>query len=309
MSSLQHSRLPVEIISKIVEEVATSDDSSRTNLILHQISLVSRGLWDMAQRHLFRDIILNNNTRKRMSAFQLLSGPRGKRRCRYIRCLYLFECIFWLQSPGGVELLSLIAATAPNIRVLHIGYNFGYLDWATLCRSLQDAIVNIMFGAKKIILEGLQGFPLQYFRVFLSVQTLDLSNVALSPLPLPNTWVTVPAPGGVNRKACSTLQCTCAVIPAPTFFAVHGGISKADDWPDALDADPNEDMFMTLDILKRSNMMNFSNVTTLYLSSAMDSDYADLNDLHREIIAACAKTLQTLRLRVCSTGTLFYNNP
>ncbi|KAF8634731.1 hypothetical protein AX15_000745 [Amanita polypyramis BW_CC] len=290
MSFIQPPRLPIEVISKIVEDVADFDESDEATATLYQISLVSRALWDLAQRHLFTDIVLKSDPRGRMAAFNLLSGPRGKRRGRYARCLYLFECIFWITAPGSAELIRLIADTAPNIQVLHIGYNYGYLDWMSLHHPLQMALVTIMFGVKKAIIEGLRGFPLHFFRVFRSIETLDLSHVALGPLPAPNSWVSIPAPINTGGDPCPT--------PSPTFLAVHTGLSKAADWPNAMNAHKFDIMFHTLLILKTSNMINFSNLTTLYLTS-MKPNLA--NGLYGHILSACAKTLQTLRLGVYSS--------
>ena len=140
----------------IVDEVALSGDDRWTDPLLRKFSLVSRGVWDMAQRHLFSHIILTDHKRRRKNNSRLLKGPRGERLGRHVRCFYLFHSASWIHKSKAAKLLSLIVDVCPNIRVLHIGYNSGYLDWAALPRGQKDAIVNVMFKAKKIMLEGLR---------------------------------------------------------------------------------------------------------------------------------------------------------
>lgn len=294
MSSLRQPRFSPEIISKIVEEVALSGDDRWTDPLLRKFSLVSRGVWDMAQRHLFSHIILTDHKRRRKNNSRLLKGPRGERLGIHVRCLYLFHSASWIHESKATKLLSLIVKVCPNIRVLHIGYNSGYLDWAALPRGPKDAIVNVMFKAKKIMLEGIENFPLHYFRVLQSVETLDIGLLKLGPLPAPNSWLSVPAPAESNGH-CPP--------PAPATLAVHTGIIPAVSWSQEINSD-GDDTYDALLALKTWNMISFSNITTLYLSSMMKCESA--NWLHRNIIAQCANTLQTLRLCVCSSGMLLY---
>ncbi|KAF8342523.1 hypothetical protein F5887DRAFT_974602, partial [Amanita rubescens] len=290
MSSLRRARFSPEIIAKIVEEVALSGDDRWTDPLLRKFTLVSRAVWDMAQRYLFSHIILTDNKRRRKNNSRLLKGPRGERLGHHVKCLYLFHSASWIHESKAAKLLSLIDSLCPNITVLHIGYNSGYLDWAALPRKQKDAIVNVMFTAKKVMLEGIENFPLHYFRVLRSVQTLDIAHIKLGPLPAENSWLPVPAPAGSNGH-CPP--------PAPTTLAVHTGIVPAVSWPQEINSGDGDDTYDTLLALRTWNMISFSNITTLYLSSMMKCESA--NWLHRNIIAQCANTLETLRLCVCSS--------
>ncbi|KAK2463895.1 hypothetical protein APHAL10511_004067 [Amanita phalloides] len=290
MSSLRFSRFSAEIMSKVIEQVALSGDPRRVDPLLRQISLVSRDVWDMTQRHLFSHIILTADKSTRKNNARLLKGPRGARYGRHVRCLFLFECTSWIDKARAADLLELIVERAPNISVLHIGYNAGYLDWAALPVDQRNLIVHIMFHAKKIMLEGIENFPLQYFRIFGRVETLDLGHIKLAHVPTQNTWFLVPIPPGGQGLP---------PIPAPTTLAVHTGIVSAAAWPENINSGENDDTFNTLRGLMTTEMITFSNLTTLYLSSMMKCEAA--NQLHRAIISQCANTLQELRICVGSS--------
>ncbi|KAF8634729.1 hypothetical protein AX15_000743 [Amanita polypyramis BW_CC] len=179
-----------------------------------------------------------------------------------------------LQGDGSASsefsVINFISKHAKNLEVIHLGpFSDSYLDWFIISEETRVSISRLLANAQEIILEGISNIPMTFMLDIRAVKTLDISDVILSR--------TFPVLGK-------------RTLPSPTSLAVHTGISGA-----AAEEEEWCDMAGFLDTIKRRKVLDFSNLTTLYLHLL---NTGDRNSLIREVLYACSKTLQNLRLYI-----------
>jgi len=252
------------------------DGTSRQHL-QQNMGRVAAAASSIQLRKEFQTTCLGVDAEHRSRMLQTLAGPHGYEAGQHIQNLVLIECNQWLvDSPDAYTILCLVAERARNLKLVHIGFNDRYLNWALLPRRVHLMFIRVMRQANTVILEGVKNVPLALIYALEYVQCLDLAQIKLAPM-TPQDAI---APNTIPRAA-------------PRALSVHTRI--IDDWED----NESDGTLRTVRTLKDYPGIRFSGLRTLHL------DYLGCNgcaQTWKEAIALCKNTLVSLKLTYYPEG-------
>lgn len=282
MASFHHPSFPgappphyIDMMGNVITNMGI-DATSRQHLQQNLGRVTAVASSTQLQRE-FKTICLGVDAEHRARVIRTLSGPRGYEAGQHIQCFVLIECNQWLiDSPDAYNILCLVAERARNLKLVHIGFNDRYLNWALLPRRVHLMFIRVMRQANTVILEGVKNVPLALIYALEHIRCLDLAQIKLAPM-TPQDAI---APNTIPRAA-------------PRALSVHTRFE--DDWND----NESDGTLRTVRTLKDYPGIRFNRLRTLYL------DFLGCNGCAKtwkEAIGLCKNTLESLRLNYYPEG-------
>lgn len=303
-------QVPLDVV-EIIIDYAAEDVTTLKNL-----TLTCHNFCMLGQAHIFSTVLLDGSAKRdRLIFFEdLLNGDRGQIIAGYIKQLYLLFCDDWFAEEEEEEdmklthelehgetdyseqeleqfsefwsmaenntsklafgtMIEFIAEHARLLRCIHIGpFSEIHLDWLDISHDVRNAITHLLVCAEEIALEGFVNIPITLFQTLLNVKSLDVAHIIPS---LSSYAPRRPPPPS---------------IPSPTSLAIHPGINGF-----SIDPEDMWDMTSFLRHMTFGTLLDFSNLTTLYLHLLDDPNkYLTI----KKLLALCANSLRTLRLYI-----------